>query len=78
MLILVSAYIGHLVRIMDVVSTSDEVEKTEARQMKGKDFIPFKRRDTHLKSVARVMFSNFLITAIVEREEKNEYFVLSC
>ena len=46
--------------------------------MKGKDFIPFKRRDTHLKNVARVMFSNFLITAIVEREEKNEYFVLSC
>ena len=47
--------------------------------MKGEDFIPFKRRGTHLKHVSRVMFSNLLITANIEKEgEKKEYFVLSC
>ena len=47
--------------------------------MKGEDFIPFKRRGTRLKHVTRVMFSNLLITANIEKEGgKKEYFVLSC
>jgi len=47
--------------------------------MKGEDFIPFKRRGSHLKHVTRVMFSNLLMTDSIEKEgEKSEYFVLSC